>query len=159
MNTPSTPQSTWQRTTTCRVLCWLFNWRMVRRCLLTVAALVTLVALFYAEEDWRGGRAWDKHRRALEAQGEKFDSSSLAPPPVPDEQNLAMTPLLKAICPFTHDPAAVRDTNTLKRLESIDGSKRDPRKDDELVVGSLEQGTLTDLAACAKFYLGNTNYP
>jgi hypothetical protein len=159
MNTPPTSQSAWQRTTTRRVLCWLFSWRIIRRCLLTVASVVTLVVLFYAEENWRGRRAWDQHRHALEAQGEKFDIAALAPPPVPDEQNLALAPMLKAIYPYIHDPDAKRDTNGMARLQSVDEHKRAPGNEAELVLGSLEQDTFADLEACAKFYLGNTNYP
>ena len=47
-----------------------------------------LIALFYAEEDWRGKRAWEKCKRELEAKGEVLDWNAYIPPPVPDDQNI-----------------------------------------------------------------------
>jgi hypothetical protein len=52
--------------------------------------LVALVAAFYAEEDWRGHRAWAKYKRELEAQGVRFDLSAHVPPSVPPEENFAV---------------------------------------------------------------------
>ena len=72
---------------------WLFCWRNLRRALFALACLATLIALFYAEENWRGKHAWEKYKREQEAKGERFDLKSIAPPPVPDDQNFAMTPL------------------------------------------------------------------
>jgi hypothetical protein len=48
---------------------WLFNWRRIKWCLRGMAALLTLVLLFYAEEDWRGYRAWSQYRREWEGRG------------------------------------------------------------------------------------------
>ena len=42
---------------------WLCCWRNFRRFLFGLACFVTLLALFYAEENWRGQRAWEKYRR------------------------------------------------------------------------------------------------
>lgn len=55
--------------------------------LLTLAGLVTAVALFYLEEDWRGKRAWDKCKAELEAKGLVLDWDKYIPAPVPDDQN------------------------------------------------------------------------
>ena len=71
---------------------WLFCWRNLRRALFALACLATLIALFYAEENWRGKHAWEKYKREQEAKGERFDLKSIAPPPVPDDQNFAMIP-------------------------------------------------------------------
>jgi len=100
---------------------WLCCWRNVRRFLFGVACLITLVALFYAEEDWRGKRAWEQHRREWEAKGEKFNIADLAPPPVPDEKNFALTPLLKPALEFNHSPRGVvwTDTNGRARLRGL----------------------------------------
>ena len=65
-----------------------------KRTIFGLACLVTLIALFYAEEDWRGWHAWNKFKREWEAKGEKFDFADFVPPPVPDDQNFALTPIV-----------------------------------------------------------------
>ena len=71
---------------------WRFCWRVMRRCLFVVACLATLTGLFYAVEDWRGKRAWEKCRRELEAKGEVLDWNAYIPAPVPDDQNIFKAP-------------------------------------------------------------------
>jgi hypothetical protein len=56
--------------------------------------LFVLVAGFYLEEDWRGKYALEKFKQACKAKGEHFDFKSFVPPPVPDEQNFALTPIV-----------------------------------------------------------------
>jgi len=85
-----------ERSTTVRFCRWLCSWRTLRRLLIVLAWLVTLVALFHGEETWRGRRAWHQYRRELEAQGEQLDYAALIPKPVPDEQNFAATPVIKS---------------------------------------------------------------
>src|SRR5207249_3916759 len=77
------------------LLClWLFGhwstrcWRNLRRTLLGLAVLATLIALFYTEENWRGKRAWENCKRALEAKGAVLDWDAYIPQPVPDDQNI-----------------------------------------------------------------------
>ena len=48
---------------------WFSSWQVMRRRLFVLACLATLIGLFYAVENWRGKRAWEKCRRELEAQG------------------------------------------------------------------------------------------
>jgi hypothetical protein len=72
---------------------WLFCWRNLKRTFFVFACLATLIALFYAEEDWRGKHDWEKFKREWEAKGEKFDFKDFVPPPVPDDQNFAMAPI------------------------------------------------------------------
>jgi hypothetical protein len=85
---------------------------MMRRSLISVAILATLTAIFYAEEDWRGKRAWENCKRELEAKGMVLDWDKFIPPPVPDEQNFftASTNILlrfhKAQTPEQSDAAA-----------------------------------------------------
>src|ERR1035438_4480593 len=66
---------------------WLFSRRTQRRALVGLAALATLVAVFYLEEDWRGKRAWQKCKAELEAKGAVLEWDKYIPPPVPDDQN------------------------------------------------------------------------
>jgi hypothetical protein len=47
----------------------LFSWRMLRRYLVALAALVTLAAILYTEEGWRGKRAWQNYEEKLAARG------------------------------------------------------------------------------------------
>ena len=75
---------------------WIFCWRNFKRFLFGLACFITLIALFYAEEDWRGKHDWEKFKREWEAKGEHFDFASIVPPPVPDDQNFAMTPVFDA---------------------------------------------------------------
>jgi len=82
-----------------RFVRWLCCWRNFRRFLFGLVCLLTLVALFYAEENWRGARVWNKYRRKLEARGEQLDYRAFIPKPVPDDQNFAATPFLKAWFP------------------------------------------------------------
>lgn len=63
------------------------GWRILRRLLVAMAILATLTAAFYAEEDWRGKRAWENCKRELEAKGAVLDWNAYIPPPVPDDQN------------------------------------------------------------------------
>jgi hypothetical protein len=102
----------------------LFGWRMIRRYLFCLACLVTLVALLYAEEDWRGKHAWDNFKSEWEAKGEKFDLKDFVPPPVPDDQNFAMTPFLAPMFDFNPKPLQPgqtlwRDTNGYNRIQNF----------------------------------------
>ena len=71
------------------------GWRILRQILIALASLATLVALLYAEEDWRGKRAWENCKRELEAKGEVLDWNAHIPPPVPDDQNFFKAPKME----------------------------------------------------------------
>lgn len=73
------------------------GWRILRRILIALAVLTTLVAIFYTEEDWRGKRAWDSYKREMEAKGEKFDWQAFVPPAMPDDSNFFRAPIFKRI--------------------------------------------------------------
>ena len=68
-------------------------WPKLKPWLLFVSILLGWVALFYLEENWRGQRAWEQYRHELEAAGEHLDFAAFIPPPVPDDQNFAMSPI------------------------------------------------------------------
>ena len=72
------------------------GWRISRRVLIGLAIFATLIAIFYAEEDWRGWRAWKKCKHELEAKGEVLDWDKFIPPPVPDDQNFFKAPKMTA---------------------------------------------------------------
>ena len=63
-----------------------------RRAIIVLGGFALLIALFYAEEDWRGWRAWKNCKRELEAKGAVLDWDKFIPPPVPDDQNFFAAP-------------------------------------------------------------------
>ena len=62
---------------------------------------------------------------SLRARGERLDMAAFIPPRIPDEQNLAMTPLLKPLFEFEFDRTpgrnglSWRDTNAMARLNRL----------------------------------------
>jgi hypothetical protein len=94
---PKSPNTPWagRCPTFARLFRWLFSGRTFGRLLVGLAAVATLVALFYAEENWRGRRAWSRCRHELEAAGVRLDLPALWPKPVPDAQNFAATPAVR----------------------------------------------------------------
>jgi hypothetical protein len=145
-----------------RLFRWFFSRRTLGRILVGLAALVTLVALVCTEESWRGKRAWERYKHELEAQGEKLDWNDYVPPPVPDQQNFAMTPFLAPLFDFNPSPrkegqSLWRDTNGYNRISSFQGR-----------LGTAEQATtdhdqprteqrMTDLQGWAAALTGHTN--
>ncbi len=73
------------------------GWRWIRRILIGLAVLATLVAALYTEEDWRGKRAWENFKREYEAKGEKFDWHAFVPPSVPNDENFFTAPVFTNI--------------------------------------------------------------
>ena len=132
----------------------LFSW-LLRRRFLVLGCLVTLVALFYAVEDWRGRRAWQNYKREREAKGERFDWASLAPPPVPNDQNFFETPLWNDLhFVETNGVTVWSDTNWGNRvIFSVYG----PKGEQSAQHRQLGQGQRVDLAAWQAFYRGSNN--
>jgi hypothetical protein len=87
---------------------WLFSRRILRRVLIVGLWLVTLIALFYGEERWRGRRGWNNYRRELERRGEQLDLQAFIPKAVPDDQNFASTPFVQSWFIFTTNSSGQR---------------------------------------------------
>jgi hypothetical protein len=140
----------------CSAIIATFFWRNVKRFIFGVACFVTLVALFYAEEDWRGKYAWEKFKREWEAKGEKFDFASVIPPPVPDDQNFALTPIVYSGYGnmLTRDgkeiPSNERNAKWVNRLEMR--VMLDYADSPANGAGSWEKATLTDLKPWQDYY-------
>jgi hypothetical protein len=92
---PKNKLTIWERSNIVRTFRWLCSWRGIRRMLIVLAWAVTIIGLFYGEEDWRGRHAWNQYRDAAAARGLSLDWSTYIPKPVPDDQNFAATPFLK----------------------------------------------------------------
>jgi hypothetical protein len=80
----------------------LMGW-ILRRWFFCAALLVTVVALFYAEENWRGKRAWERARHNIEASGVVLNWEQFIPPPVPDDQNIFKVPKMQEWFVFTNN--------------------------------------------------------
>ena len=141
------------------LLLWLFirrlcNWKKFRRFLFGLACFITLIALFYAEEDWRGKHDWEKFQREWEAKGEHFDFASVIPPPVPDDQNFALTPIVFTSYGqmLTRDGKAIppdkRDTNFVNRLkmEIVHNYEESPKH------GDWRMAKISDLKSWRDYY-------
>lgn len=141
---------------------WLCHWRNLRRFLTAAVGLLLLLVAVYGEENWRGRHAWQAHARGIEARGEHFSLTELAPPAVSEEKNMALAPLLKPLLDYSHGPTGIiwGDTNGLARIDSMRADQPPQREANaHLVLGKLEKGTFADASAWALFYRGNTNYP
>jgi hypothetical protein len=71
---------------------WFFTRRALRFYGWLVVGIISVIVLFYAEENWRGKRAWAALQREAAARGESLELSSVFPPPVPDNENFALAP-------------------------------------------------------------------
>jgi hypothetical protein len=140
---------------------WLCCWKNFRRFLFGLACFITLIALFYAEEDWRGKHDWEKFKRQWEAKGEHFDYASVIPPTVPDDQNFAMAPIWVELIEAdggTNNAVKLYGkrlveleraglTNALQmNTYDWDNSDQGP------AIGNWEKGTLTDLKRWQNYY-------
>ncbi|SPE59517.1 conserved membrane hypothetical protein [Verrucomicrobia bacterium] len=122
---------------------------------LVLGCVVTLIALFYAIEDWRGRSAWQHFKRAGEAQGERFDLASLAPAPVPDDQNFFEAPLWNFLH-FTQTPHGVvwSDTNW---GDHVVFDAFGPHGNNSPRPGNWTKAQPADLGAWQAFYRGTNN--
>jgi hypothetical protein len=136
------------------LLRWLF-WKHWRRTFFALACFATLIALFYAEEDWRGKHDWEKYKREWEAKGEKFDFKDFVPPAVPDDQNFALTPVVASCYEYILDKSGHKlekqNTNVVNRLEiSREGNESNWK--DSPTNGYWVKQTTTDLRGWQQFY-------
>jgi hypothetical protein len=66
--------------------------RRLRYVLISLAAFAATLALFYAEEDWRGWRVMENYKRESEAKGAPLNWADCIPAPVPDNENIFAVP-------------------------------------------------------------------
>jgi hypothetical protein len=135
---------------------WVWCGRNFKRLLFCLACLATLIALFYVEEDLRGYLAWHSYKHQLEAKGEKVDFSDFVPPPVPDDQNFASTPIVSTSYSYILDsdgkviPSEKRDKNFIDRMEmrTVDQNDNGPANGG----GDWQTAKMSDLAAWQSYY-------
>jgi hypothetical protein len=124
------------------------GWRILRRVLISLAILATLIAIFYAEEDWRGKRAWENYKREWEAKGEKFDWQAFVSPPAPDDQDFFCAPI------FTN----MLNGKIVMNPYHSDGSPNWHAENDQTgYLGGEGRASLMDLKAFQASYRNPTN--
>lgn len=75
---------------------WLFSWRGARALLIAAAWLLTLVALVFGIENWRGNRQWQAVSQDLERRGEELNLSRLLTNTAPN-QAFGASPLVTEV--------------------------------------------------------------
>ena len=130
--------------------------KWLKRILFSLVALITLVVLVIAFENWRGERAWMKFKTEWESKGETFDIASAIPPKVPDHENFAMTPFFAPLFDYEYAPSVThKNSNAVLRTQGVSlGSKDDlPR------FGARHRARRTNLDEWQAYFAGNTNSP
>jgi hypothetical protein len=128
-------------------------YKLLRRFLPVWASFLALAAFFYAEEDLRGLYALEKFEHEWEAKGEKFDFASFIPPPVPDDQNFALTPVVARCYSYLLDKNGRRmpeGTKNVSRLEMLIWHNYEC--DNTPTNWAWERGQFTDLKAWQEYY-------
>jgi hypothetical protein len=87
---------------------WLVSRRAWRFYAGLIVGLISLGVLFYAEESWRGKRAWAALEREAAVRGVHLEFSSLAPPAMPDDRNFARAPGISELLFATNNAGADR---------------------------------------------------
>jgi hypothetical protein len=139
---------------------WFSGLSFAGRCLVLGGFLLFLICAVFAEENWRGKRDWDRCRRELEAKG-ALGWKEFVPPPVPDEQNFAATPLLAPLFDFEREgggagPIRWRDREAHDRAANFAGALL-PVNDKGGLPPAPFDGTLTDLEGALRLSRNQTN--
>ena len=147
MNEPQS-RTTLDRSPLARFFRWLFSWRGIRGVLIVSAWTITVVALLYGIENWRGRRAWKKHEQQLLARGEQLDFKAFLLRPVPDEQNFAATPFIASWSIKNNTDSNIWQ-DTFEEVATHIPSRRAPSRRDfidlvawQMAVEALRAGTL-----------------
>lgn len=87
----------------------LISPRLLKFAGFTLLAIVTLIALFYAIENWRGAREWKRVEAKLREKGAALSFKEFIPPLPPDEENFASIPFFKPLFDRTVDPESGKE--------------------------------------------------
>jgi len=74
-------------------------WKPFRTFCVSMISLSLVISVFFVGENWRGKRALQKHKHAMEAEGEHLDWAYFIPPPVPDAENFFKAPSMETWFP------------------------------------------------------------
>ena len=86
--------------------------KILKICGWSLAFPVTLVVLFYVEENWRGARTWNRTIAELKTKGYPTTIAETIPSPIPDENNIAAAPIFAEL--YDDDGNSVRNALLIK---------------------------------------------
>ena len=136
-----------------------FHWANLRAVLFGGLAAATVLAAAHTYSGWQGRRAWEAYRAEAEKRGVVFDLEKLMPPPVPDAENFAATPLLR---PFQsgNPEYAERRAKLGSQAAELPIHLSDPRlKTPWPNKQNWLRGERGNLAEYQAYYRSSTNYP
>src|ERR1043166_9672083 len=113
--------------------------------LFLLVCLITCIGLFYGIENWRARHALKSYRADLERKGEHLGWEGVIPRPVPDERNLAMTPLLKPLLDYKRVNGRPEWQNSDEPAKAFKTLEKGPR------LAGPEKPKLIDLQEWARF--------
>ncbi len=124
------------------------RYKWLRRLGWAAVWVISLIALFYVHQGWQGRRAWKAYAAEADAAGEHLDTESVIPPPIPDEENLAMAPLFKPLFEYEraeggYGPVTYKDPAHKEALDSM----KLPVSFKSAPIRGWRQGAVTDLSA------------
>lgn len=135
------------------------RWDCTRAVLFSGLAAATVLAAAHTYSGWQGRRAWEAYRAEAEKRGVVFDLEKLMPPPVPDAENFAATPLLR---PFQsgnseYDIRAGR-FKTQSPIVAFDRTTKPGGRNPPLTPG-IFVGRRENLTLWQEHYRTSTNFP
>ncbi len=136
-----------------------FHWASLRAVLFGGLAAGTVLLTAFTLSGWQGRRAWEVYRAGAEKRGVEFDLEKLMPPPVPDAENFAATPLLR---PFqSGNPEYSQYAGRLMTPAPIVAYDRTVKSDWQNIplVPGIFVGKREDLTLWQKHFRISTNFP
>ncbi len=119
---------------------------VLQRRLFVLGVLVSVVFFFYAFENWRGRRAWERFAREMEARGEQLHWRDFTSKSVPIDENFMAAPVMEAI--------AYNGESDPGLSAKIKGH---PLAHYSFDCARWKQGQPLDLGACQAFLRGGAN--
>ena len=132
------------------------------RALLIFGILLLLGGVFYGLSDSKTKHDLENFKREWEAKGERFDFKDFIPPPVPDDQNFALTPIVATSYEWVLDKQGhelkPHRTNFVERIRMEKYAPDEIGRDylytnqDLHLEGNWAEGQLTDLKEWQQYY-------
>lgn len=135
-----------------------FHWANLRAVLFGGLAATTVLAAAHTYSGWQGRRAWEAYRAEAEKRGVVFDLEKLMPPPVPDAENFAATPLLRPFQSGNPEFLSHRATNrSSEPFFPVTITAADVK--DPLPRAEWLRGERLSLSSLQTYYRSSTNFP